>query len=117
MLPIILYPIRHLFPQPKENVAMHKLRLSGVLVLLALGIVFLASAQAADSQACGQTIQATCTKCHPVTKICTKLAQGDADWKKIVAAMGQRGNLPQAAQDAALTCLTSADAKQQICPK
>jgi hypothetical protein len=96
---------------------MHKIRVSGVLVLLALGIAFMASAQAADDQACGQTIQATCTKCHPAAKICAKLDKGDADWKKIVATMGQRGNLPQASQDAAVKCLTSTEAKQQVCGK
>lgn len=96
---------------------MHKIRVSGVFVLLALGIAFKASAQAAEDQACGQIIQTTCTKCHPAARICTKLDKGGADWTKIVATMGQRGNLPQTAQDAAIKCLTSTAAKQQVCGK
>lgn len=96
---------------------MHNIYRSGILVLLALGLAFLTSAQAADDPACGQTIKTNCTSCHGINRICTKLDKTDADWKSIVATMAHRGNLPQATQDAAVKCLTATGAKQQVCAK
>ncbi len=96
---------------------MTRICLSTVPILLALSIISLPSAQAADPQTCRQTVQTNCTKCHGANKICAKLDAAGADWKKIVATMGQRGKLPQDVQDAAVTCLTSPEAKKAACDK
>ena len=96
---------------------MPTIRHAAVTVFLTLGLAFLATAQAADDQACGQTVQANCTKCHGANKICAKLDQADTDWKKTVAIMGQRGKLSQEVREAVVACLTSTGAKKLVCDK
>lgn len=90
----------------------------GLMTLCTLGIASLGTSQEVNSQACQQTLQTTCTKCHGLKKICSKLDQADANWKTIVTTMGHRGNLSQDAQDAVVTCLTtSSEPKKLVCNK
>lgn len=88
----------------------------GSMALFVLSIASLGSSQEATEQACQQTLQNNCAKCHGLKKICAKLEQKDADWKKIVAKMGEKGKLSQETQDAVFACLTTAgDPKKAAC--
>lgn len=90
----------------------------GLITLCTLGIASLGTSQEVNPQACQQTLQTTCTKCHGLKKICNKLDQADANWKTIVTTMGHRGNLSQDVQDAVVTCLTtSSEPKKLVCNK
>jgi len=97
---------------------MKKCCILGLMTLFTLGIASLGTSQGANPQACQQTLQTNCTKCHGLKKICNKLDQADANWKTIVATMGQRGKLSQDVQDAVVTCLTtSKEPKELVCDK
>ncbi|WP_310599816.1 hypothetical protein [Desulfobulbus sp.] len=71
-----------------------------------------------NPQACPQTLQTNCARCHGLQQVCAKLDQPDANWKAIVATMGQRGNLGQEVQEAVVACLTkTGDPKKFTCDK
>lgn len=94
----------------------------GLVVLLlffgTLGFAASGIGQNVDPQACGQTLQTNCTRCHSLKRVCDKLNQANADWKGIVTTMGQRGKLSQEVQDAVVVCLTkSSDPKKLVCGK
>ncbi len=95
---------------------MKKMLIFGAVSLFTLTVVSLGTGQEATEQGCRQTLQANCTTCHGLKKICNKLDQQDADWKKIVANMGQKGNLSQEVQDTVVTCLTTTkEPKKLVC--
>ena len=97
---------------------MRKCIVLGVMTLLTLGTASLSASQDVNEQACQQTLQNACTKCHGLKKICNKLNQADANWKMIVTNMGEKGKLSQEAQDSVLTCLTTTPApKKMVCDK
>jgi len=95
---------------------MKKYLVLGSMALFALSIASLGTSQEATEQACQQTLQNNCAKCHGLKKICATLDKKDADWKTIVATMGQKGKLSQETQDTVLACLTtSSDPKKVAC--
>ncbi len=90
--------------------------ISGLLALLTLGMISLATGQETNEQSCQQTIQNNCTKCHATKKICKKMDQANANWKEIVKSMGERGKLSQEVQDSVFTCLTTTpEPKKLVC--
>ena len=97
---------------------MRKKIIRASFTLCFLGWASIVMGQEGNDQACQQALQSTCMKCHGLKKICAKLDQKDADWKKIIGIMGQRGNLSQETQDTVFTCLTtSKDPKKLVCDK
>jgi cytochrome c5 len=97
---------------------MHKGIILVTLTLALFGVASMGVGQEVNEQACRQTLQNSCTTCHGLKKICAKLEQKDADWKKIVSTMGQKGNLSQETQDTVTTCLTtSKEPKKLVCDK
>jgi len=95
---------------------MKKYLVLGSMALFALSIASLGTSQEAAEQVCQQTLQNNCAKCHSLKKICAKLDQKDADWKAIVAKMGQKGKLSQEVQDAVVVCLTTtSEPKKLVC--
>jgi len=102
----------------KENNAMNQCLTVVLLSFFTLGIATLGRGQELNPQSCQQNLQTTCTRCHGLKKICTKLDQAGADWKTIIATMGKRGNLSQDTQDTVVVCLTaSSEPKKLVCDK
>lgn len=97
---------------------MKKLFLSCIVLGFSLGIASLGTSQEVNDQACKQTLEANCVKCHPMKKTCKELDKADANWKTIIAEMGKRGKLSQEVQDTVLACLTTTpDPKKIACDK
>lgn len=97
---------------------MRKTVLTVILSVAALSLASFAVSQETDLQSCQKTLQNNCASCHGLNKVCAKLDEGGADWKKIVANMGKKGSISQDVQDSVVACLTkSSDPKKVACGK
>ena len=97
---------------------MRKTVLTVAVTVAAMSLASFAVSQETNLQTCRQTLQNNCASCHDLNKVCAKVDQGGANWQKIVADMGKKGNISQDVQNSVVACLTtSSDPKKVACDK